>query len=131
MLFTIATLLGLTAFFNAMPVLGGCYKDGVTWTQLGTADANQRRSDFCTLAAKEYNLDGTRPSKTVHCYNFHVDRTQRADFSVRLTARGSTVSLSKSDCIAALTIEMNACSHGSIQTHGKFEYISDPNDGHC
>jgi hypothetical protein len=37
----------------------------------------------------------------------------------------------RSSCIAAMTIEFDACSHGSEQDHGNFHYTLDPNAGAC
>ena len=49
--------------------------------------------------------------------------------SVHVNGVGST--LLSSDCDAALTIEINACEHGSEQDHGRFHYKADPNLGKC
>ncbi|KAF9458543.1 hypothetical protein BDZ94DRAFT_83679 [Collybia nuda] len=114
-------LLGLTTSVNAL----GCYGSGLVY---GDVSNNAgviagARNAACGFFAGSYPQGGVKD----YCYTVG---SNRINFEVRNNA-GTTQSLSQSDCVAAMTIEMNACSHGSEQNHGSFYYYNDPNAGAC
>lgn len=51
------------------------------------------------------------------------------NFSVKSNAGSGSLALSSGDCLAAMTVEMNACGNGSENDHGSFHYVADPNAG--
>lgn len=113
-------------FFTSVNALG-CFTSGELYGDLttnGTA-LEEARTDFCELATSS----GTYPQGASEsgCFPFGENRL---NFMV-INNSGTTQTLTMGDCVAALTIEMNACSMGSMQNHGSFQYLDDPNAGAC
>lgn len=105
----------------------GCFSGGLTYGDVSANnnDIANARTNACNNLQGSYAQGGSRD----FCANFPATGN-RINFSVKNNA-GTTQTLSASDCAAALTIEMNACSHGSNQNHGSFNYEDDPNAGSC
>ena len=106
----------------------GCYTTGLRYGDVSSNNNSiaQARQRACQrFGGKTYSQGGGDSL----CVSFPATRN-RINFNIRNNA-GTARYLSYSDCIAALTIEMNACSRGSEQNHGNFFYRNDPNAGLC
>jgi hypothetical protein len=119
----------ITVLLAAKPTHAlGCYTSGLTFGQVSSSHnliAEARQRACRKFGGKTYPQGGHDSL----CVPFTATGN-RIDFYVRNNA-GTTQFLSYNDCVAALTIEMNACSRGSEQNHGQFFYRDDPNAGHC
>ncbi|EME82887.1 uncharacterized protein MYCFIDRAFT_211186 [Pseudocercospora fijiensis CIRAD86] len=121
---TLSAILAALASHPALVAANGCYSGGETWGQVADAGTiAAARETFCNNNAGDFAADQTKSS----CANF--DSGNSINWSVHINGVGTT--LLSSDCVAALTIEINACEHGSEQDHGRFHYKADPNAGKC
>lgn len=118
--------LGISAVLIASPVnANGCYSSGETFSQVATHDdIFSAMNDACNGFAGTF-LPGQQKTS---CSAFPGG--DRVDWGVT-NIEGSSQALDASDCISAMTIEINACSQGSQQDHGSFNYKDDPNSGSC
>ncbi|KXT01940.1 hypothetical protein AC578_2561 [Pseudocercospora eumusae] len=120
-----AAILTALASYSALVAANGCFSGGDTWGQVADADTiATARETFCRDSAGNFAADQT---KTACVDNFASGNS--INWSVHVNGVGAT--LLSSDCDAALTIEINACEHGSEQDHGRFHYKADPNSGKC
>ena len=103
----------------------GCYTSGLSYSSVSGDNSvlASARTDACYSLAGSYSAGGTK----TYCSTIGDNRI---NWAVTNNA-GSELTLSASDCVAAMTIEMNACSMGSVQNHGSFQYKDDPNAGAC
>ncbi|KAF7192465.1 hypothetical protein HII31_06205 [Pseudocercospora fuligena] len=116
-----AAILATLASQSALVAANGCFTGGYTWGQVADADTiATARETFCNNSAGIFAADQT---KTACADNF--DSGNSINWSVHVNGVGTT--LLSSDCDAALTIDFNACEHGSEQDHGSFHYKADPN----
>ena len=112
--------------FYTLVEANGCFTGGETYAQVSSdpsALASERQT-ACNVLAGVYEAKDSKP----YCSNFPSGN--RINWSAT-NNQGSPQTLSASDCVAAMTIEMNACSTGSKQQHGPFLYVDDPNAGPC
>ncbi|KAJ5939709.1 hypothetical protein N7466_002843 [Penicillium verhagenii] len=121
----ILTAIGVSALFMANTAnANGCYSGGETFSQVASHDDIFNAMDsVCNGFAGTF----TSGEEKAACSTFSGNRI---NWAVK-NNDGSSQTLAASDCIAAMTIEINACSHGSEQDHGDFHYIDDPNAGSC
>lgn len=124
---TFLAALASSALLLANPTAAnGCYTGGELYSQVGTASqVNDAITTACDTLATEY-LAG---ASLTTCIDF-ADTGNRIDFAVSNKLDVSQT-LANDDCVAAMTIEVKACSHGSVQVHGDFTFTDDPNAGPC
>ncbi|KAJ5824527.1 hypothetical protein N7447_006867 [Penicillium robsamsonii] len=122
----ILAILGVSALLIVTPVnANGCYGGGETWGDVAdNTDIFNAMNGACASFAGTFSSGQT---KSV-CSQF--PKGDRANWVVT-NNQGDSQTLLASDCVAAMTIEINACSHGSEQQHGDFHYQNDPNAGNC
>ncbi|CAI7618990.1 unnamed protein product [Penicillium glandicola] len=122
----ILAVLGVSALLIATPVsANGCYSGGESWSDVGTnTEIFDAMDSVCDGFAGTFS---SGEAKSV-CSSFSSGN--RVNWAVT-NNQGNSQTLIASDCIAAMTIEINACSHGSLQQHGDFLYQDDPNAGSC
>ncbi|ETS79299.1 hypothetical protein PFICI_09152 [Pestalotiopsis fici W106-1] len=121
----VLAVLGAIAFVGPSAVNAlGCYTSGETYASVGSdADIKSAASSACDAMAGSYEAGGSKSQCSTIGSN-------RVNWSVKNNA-GNELTLSSADCLAAMTIEINACSMGSVQNHGSFQYQDDPNAGTC
>jgi hypothetical protein len=121
----ILAVVGISAFLAVAPVnANGCYSGGESYASVGTdAEIISAATTACNYFAATY----VAGEKLTYCSNIGDNSV---NWAVTNQA-GSTQTLNAANCLAAMTIEINACSSGSLQTHGTFLYQDDPNAGAC
>ncbi|KAL2840393.1 hypothetical protein BJY01DRAFT_250015 [Aspergillus pseudoustus] len=119
------TFIATTLIATSPASANGCYSKGETWGDVaGHDEIFNNMNSICN------NFAGTFAAgqRKTACTNFGSGN--KIDWVVE-NNQGDSQTLSASDCVAAMTIEINACAHGSEQQHGSFHYQDDPNGGSC
>jgi hypothetical protein len=123
LLYTATIILTTTLPFASA---NGCFSGGETYNQVGShSDIVHARHVACNKMSGSFNANQLK----IHCASFSKSGN-RINFSVKNNLDNSA-HLTQNECLAAFTIEMNACDHGSEQDHGSFHYKDDPNAGKC
>ncbi|PSR82284.1 hypothetical protein BD289DRAFT_507183 [Coniella lustricola] len=144
----------LYAVLAALPIVSanGCYGSGDTFAEYGTSDelATAREEACAALVSTipkhtELMLNLGEPrfnqqSRKLQAGEYPAGQTKNycasngqasINFSATSNSGSTTLTLTADDCVSAMIIEMEACSHGSVQSHGSFTYKDDPNAGSC